>query len=144
MPSHSIASIGNNVDFVPFCFNTHIYVQWIMPVCMCVCVCVCVCVCLCVCVCTCVCVCVCVCVPVCVCVCRFCEDSFVADMESTIGVDFYLSELDISGKKIKAGDPVSHAATCDPPPPPPPSGEGVGHGRLREVHVNLSRLLPQS
>ena len=32
---------------------------------------------------------------------RFCEGSYVADMETTIGVDFYLSEIDVSGKKIK-------------------------------------------
>ena len=32
---------------------------------------------------------------------RFCEGTFVADMESTIGVDFYLSEIDVCGKKIK-------------------------------------------
>eukprot|EP00731_Ephydatia_muelleri_P032102 Em0023g609a len=32
---------------------------------------------------------------------RFCEGSFVADMETTIGVDFYISELDLNGKKIK-------------------------------------------
>ena len=32
---------------------------------------------------------------------RFCEDTYVADMETTIGVDFYLSEIDIDGKKIK-------------------------------------------
>jgi Ras-related protein Rab-8A len=32
---------------------------------------------------------------------RFCEGSYVADMETTIGVDFYLSEIDVNGKKIK-------------------------------------------
>ena len=34
---------------------------------------------------------------------RFCEGTFVADMESTIGVDFYLSEIECNGKKIKVG-----------------------------------------
>jgi len=33
--------------------------------------------------------------------CRFCEGNFVGEMETTIGVDFYLSEIDVSGKKIK-------------------------------------------
>ncbi len=32
---------------------------------------------------------------------RFCEGNFVGEMESTIGVDFYLSEIDVDGKKIK-------------------------------------------
>lgn len=32
---------------------------------------------------------------------RFCEGTYVADMETTIGVDFYLSEIDVNGKKIK-------------------------------------------
>ena len=32
---------------------------------------------------------------------RFCEDNFVGEMESTIGVDFYLNEIDVDGKKIK-------------------------------------------
>ena len=32
---------------------------------------------------------------------RFCEGSYVANMETTVGVDFYLSEIDINGKKIK-------------------------------------------
>jgi small GTP-binding protein len=32
---------------------------------------------------------------------RFCEGSYVADMETTVGVDFYLSEIDVNGKKIK-------------------------------------------
>ncbi len=32
---------------------------------------------------------------------RFCEKSFVGEMETTIGVDFYLSEVDVNGKKIK-------------------------------------------
>ncbi len=38
---------------------------------------------------------------------RFCEGTFVADMESTIGVDFYLSEIDVSGKKIKVSSRLS-------------------------------------
>ena len=33
--------------------------------------------------------------------CRFCEDNFVSEMETTIGVDFYLSEINLDGKKIK-------------------------------------------
>ena len=32
---------------------------------------------------------------------RFCEKNFVGEMETTIGVDFYLSEIDVNGKKIK-------------------------------------------
>ena len=32
---------------------------------------------------------------------RFCEGNFVSEMETTIGVDFYLSEIDVDGKKIK-------------------------------------------
>lgn len=32
---------------------------------------------------------------------RFCEATFVGEMETTIGVDFYLSEIDVKGKKIK-------------------------------------------
>lgn len=32
---------------------------------------------------------------------RFCESTFVGEMETTIGVDFYLSEIDVKGKKIK-------------------------------------------
>ena len=34
-------------------------------------------------------------------ICRFCEDNFVGEMETTIGVDFYLSEIIVNGKKIK-------------------------------------------
>ena len=45
---------------------------------------------------------------------RFCEGSYVADMETTIGVDFYLSEIDISGKKIK----VSPASLVTSSPSP--------------------------
>ena len=40
---------------------------------------------------------------------RFCEGTFVADMESTIGVDFYLSEIAVNGKKIK----VSSIDKCE-------------------------------
>lgn len=32
---------------------------------------------------------------------RFCEGTYTHDMDTTIGVDFYLSEIDVSGKKIK-------------------------------------------
>ena len=32
---------------------------------------------------------------------RFCEATFAGEMETTIGVDFYLSEIDVNGKKIK-------------------------------------------
>ena len=32
---------------------------------------------------------------------RFCESTFAGEMETTIGVDFYLSEIDVNGKKIK-------------------------------------------
>ena len=43
---------------------------------------------------------------------RFCEGSFVADMETTIGVDFYISELDLNGKKIKVGEVIYTQCTC--------------------------------
>lgn len=33
--------------------------------------------------------------------CRFCENNFVSEMETTIGVDFYLSEINLDGKRIK-------------------------------------------
>ena len=32
---------------------------------------------------------------------RFCEGSYAQDMDTTIGVDFYLSEIEVDGKKIK-------------------------------------------
>ena len=32
---------------------------------------------------------------------RFCEGTYTHDMDTTIGVDFYLSEIDVNGKKIK-------------------------------------------
>ncbi len=32
---------------------------------------------------------------------RFCENNFVSEMETTIGVDFYLSDINLNGKKIK-------------------------------------------
>jgi small GTP-binding protein len=32
---------------------------------------------------------------------RFCEGSYANDMDTTIGVDFYLSEIEVNGKKIK-------------------------------------------
>ena len=39
---------------------------------------------------------------------RFCEGTFVADMESTIGVDFYLSEIAVDGKKIKVSSVINY------------------------------------
>ncbi len=42
--------------------------------------------------------------------CRFCEGNFVTEMETTIGVDFYLSEIDVNGKKIKVHS--SHCFRC--------------------------------
>ena len=32
---------------------------------------------------------------------RFCEGGYTQDMDTTIGVDFYLSEIEVNGKKIK-------------------------------------------
>ena len=32
---------------------------------------------------------------------RFCEGTYAQDMDTTIGVDFYLSEIDVNGKKVK-------------------------------------------
>ncbi len=32
---------------------------------------------------------------------RFCEGGYTQDMDTTIGVDFYLSEIEVDGKKIK-------------------------------------------
>ena len=41
----------------------------------------------------------------------------MADMETTIGVDFYLSEIDVNGKKIKVereegGELLSRKLSC--------------------------------
>ena len=32
---------------------------------------------------------------------RFCEGTYTTGMDTTIGVDFYLSDIDVKGKKIK-------------------------------------------
>ena len=73
---------------------------------------------------------------------RFCEGSYVADMETTIGVDFYLSEIDVNGKKIKVSCCFYQCEffiafcfiLCW-------TGEDLGHSRFGKVHVNISSLL---
>ena len=78
---------------------------------------------------------------------RFCEGNFVGEMESTIGVDFYLSEIDVDGKKIKVSKQsqlyystllrmctiILLLFVY--------KGKDLGHGWVREVHVNISSLL---
>ena len=32
---------------------------------------------------------------------RFCEGTYLPDTDTTIGVDFYLKDIDVKGKKIK-------------------------------------------
>ena len=81
---------------------------------------------------------------------RFCEDNFVGEMESTIGVDFYLNEIDVDGKKIKVSlsfilpngyhlaSRLMFIYSCVY------VGQDLGHGWIREVHVNICCLLSKS
>lgn len=38
---------------------------------------------------------------------RFCEGAYTTDMDTTIGVDFYLSEIDVNGKKVKVSNTIN-------------------------------------
>ncbi len=61
-------------------------------------------------------------------------------METTIGVDFYLSEINLDGKKIKVGN-CSVLSETWLYQVSVLSGEDLGYSWLREVHVDICGLL---